>query len=75
MSSRQYNTTSPWPTNVAMAIVAIWLGMLGAAPPSARAAEIRLRPQYRSDAPIVTLGHVANIVTADPKQAEALAAI
>ncbi len=43
--------------------------------PEAWAAEIRLRPQCQPSAAVVTLGDVAEILTADGRQAEALAAI
>jgi flagella basal body P-ring formation protein FlgA len=46
-----------------------------AAVSSSRAAEIRLRPQCMASGPLVKLGDVADIVTADKRQADALAAI
>ncbi|KKL76237.1 hypothetical protein LCGC14_2046890, partial [marine sediment metagenome] len=63
------------PASIAIAILVISMGILSITAVSARAAEIRLRPQYRSDGTVVTLGHVADIITADQRQAETLAAI
>jgi len=56
---------------------AVWAAMLVSSdfPPCAPAAEIRLRAQCQVSGPVVTLGDVAEILAADPRQAEHLAAI
>lgn len=56
-------------------VVTMALGMLVFGPGSGRAAELRLRAQCRSQGSLVTLGDVAEIFTADRRQADALAAI
>lgn len=58
-----------------MRLVAILLGASILGPASGRAALFRLRGQCQSQAPVVTLGDVAEILTADRQQAETLAAI
>jgi flagella basal body P-ring formation protein FlgA len=49
--------------------------MLASAAMPGYGAELRLKPQCRSKAAVVTLGDIAEILTADRQQAEALAAI
>lgn len=44
-------------------------------PASARAAELRLRAECRSEGPVVTLGDVAEVVDVDFRRADALAAM
>lgn len=56
-------------------MVAILLGMLASGAGSGRAALLRLQSQCQSQGPVVTLGDVAEILTADRQQADALAAI
>ncbi len=55
--------------------VAILLATLAFPAASGRAALLRLRPQCESSRAVVTLGDLAEISAADPRQAEALAAI
>ncbi len=54
-------------------VMVLSAAMLAAA--STRAAELRLKKQCRCDAPVVTLGDLADVFSADAQQAAALAAI
>ena len=60
---------------VAMLIVGLSMGLFATIAGSSHAAEIRLRPQCQTDASIITLGHVADILTTDQQQIETLSAI
>lgn len=64
-----------WSATAVILIAALSTGLLNTTASSSRAAEIRLRSQCQSDSSIITLGHVAEILTADQQQIETLAAI
>jgi flagella basal body P-ring formation protein FlgA len=56
----------------------ITLAAIGVAlfwPGTARAAQLRLRPECRPSGPVVTLGDVANVLAADSAEADRLAAL
>jgi flagella basal body P-ring formation protein FlgA len=75
-ASRTTGLRRPWCRAVLTAIGVALLGP-GAAfgPVAARAAELQLRAECRCLRPIVRLGDVADVVAADARQADALAAV
>jgi flagella basal body P-ring formation protein FlgA len=72
MASRALVGRSPTRASV---VVATLLGAWVLAAGSGRAALFRLRTECRSRGPVVTLGDVAEIVAADPQQADVMAAL
>ena len=73
-STRSCPIRSRWAAHAALA-VAILLGTLASGAALARAALLRLRTECQSSQAVVTLGDLAEISAADPRQADALAAI
>ncbi|MEE8452787.1 MAG: flagellar basal body P-ring formation chaperone FlgA [Thermoguttaceae bacterium] len=67
--------TNQWSAIATMLIFTLSIGLLDTMTGSSRAAEIRLRSQCQTDASIITLGHVADVLTSDRRQIETLSAI